>query len=467
VASQVHPAVEQLRAFLRELKPGKRAHLITELERGLLQGAAPAGAEMVLAELRRSLREGRVRARFDDNALLFFQPLEPFLVDDGPEYRHRGRIIRSALEPIWLWINNTLMPEDAKAYAVLVDNALLAGDSDRADQAAHDFQDRVVTRVREHLETSSDRDRGRLSVQLGTKHAAEDIKALREILSGRDNFIKLGMLLPGHISSFGGANLEIVHSQLKATLGDRDELFPYALVLLMGRLAAPWQLIRLATKAAGSGDTKRIAETPYLSTIDIVLEEVECRVRELGGDLKSGRGVAVSALLKDIHDALRGLRSELDLPQDSTWNRQLAVLHADIARLLTGEIEMMPGRVRRLLRPRPAKDIAPHSSLDMGDVEETEALIVFVLACRKYASELAINEVTLRTSNELRHLLDSGTRTLLDALRRAGASDRTFRLSQVDAAVRFCAKLFGQEYASLLAKAADVAAHAERKEATG
>jgi hypothetical protein len=46
---------------------------------------------------------------------------------------------------------------------------------------------------------------------------------------------------------------------------------------------------------------------------------------------------------------------------------------------------------------------------------------------------------------------------LLDALRIASPTERTFRQSQLDAAVQFCAKVFGQEYASLLVKAAGVA----------
>jgi hypothetical protein len=99
-------------------------------------------------------------------------------------------------------------------------------------------------------------------------------------------------------------------------------------------------------------------------------------------------------------------------------------------------------------------------------VEEAEALIEFVSACRNYASELAINEMTKRTYTELQHYLETGTQTLLDGLRHAGDADRPFRQSQVDAAVRFCRKVFGQEYATLLAKAAEVAgqaAQAERK----
>jgi hypothetical protein len=50
-------------------------------------------------------------------------------------------------------------------------------------------------------------------------------------------------------------------------------------------------------------------------------------------------------------------------------------------------------------------------------------------------------------------------------LRHAGESDRSFRQSQVDAAVRFCAKVFGREYAALLGKAAEVAGGGESRAA--
>src|SRR6185295_12057643 len=150
---------------------------------------------------------------------------------------------------------------------------------------------------------------------------------------------------------------------------------------------------------------------------------------------------------------------------ETPWGKQLTALRAEVSKILTAEIEFMPGRVRRLVRLRPSKEIAPGSKLDADEVAETEALIGFVAACRNYASELAVNEVTQRTFNELQQFLDSGTRTLLDALRVAAGGERPFRQSQFDAAVRFCAKVFGQEYASLLAKAAEVASHDHERKA--
>jgi hypothetical protein len=198
-----------------------------------------------------------------------------------------------------------------------------------------------------------------------------------------------------------------------------------------------------------------------------VLEEVDRRVRELATDLKSGRGIAVAALLKEVHDSLRGLGSEINLSSESVWGKQLTALRADVSKILSGEIERAPGRVRRLIRPRPSREIASGSRLDADEVAETEALIGFVAACRNYASEFAVNEVTQRAFNELQQFLDSGTPTLVDALRGASDGERPFRQSQVDAAVRFCAKVFGQEYATLLIKAAEVASHDhERKAAT-
>jgi hypothetical protein len=467
MAGQGQVTIEKLRGFLRDLNPGARALLISELERKMLSGDNAAGAEIVLAELRRSLREGKTKtSRFGDPARVFFQTLEPFLVDDTPDHRHRGRIARATLEPMWLWISNTLMPEDARTYSEQVEQALLAGDTDRAEHLARVFQDRAVRRIQQMLDGVKDeRERRRLTVQLGTPWALEDVQALRGILDARDGLAMLGSRLPGHINVLQGPLLERVKSQIDTPLGVRSDLFLYSLALVMGRLAAPWQLIRLAIKEVGGDNATRIAETPYAVAVDMVLDEIERRARELVTDLKSGRGIAVSALLKEVHDALRGIRSELDLPTESAWAKQLIAVRADMSRMLTSEIELMSGRVRRLIRPRPSKEIAAGGKLDADEVAEVESLIGFLMTCRNYAGELAINEITQRVFNDLQKSLEAGTNALLDALRQSTGSERSFRQSQVDAAIRFCNKVFGEEYASLFAKAADMTAPGERKAA--
>ncbi len=460
--------VERLRQFLRELSPEARAMLTAELEQGLLRGEDAPGAELVLQELRRSARDaGRSSARAGSLARLFFQPLEPFLVDDTAAHDHPGRIARVSLDPIWQWICRDLLPGEAKAVTEEVARAHAVGDAEKTEALTRAFQDRTVQRMQEALAAaqSDDKTRRRLVAQVGTPRAIQDVDAILSVLQARDRLLAIGRRLPSHIKNLADATLDDVKALLDSPLAGDRHIFLFALVLVMSRLAAPWQLVRLATRAAGSDAAARVAESHYAIAVAIVLAEIERMVGELKTELRSGRGVATGALLKGIHDAARGMRTEINMSVDSPWGKQLAALRAEISNLLKAEIESMPGRVRRLLRPRPPKEISPSSRLDPDDVAETVALIEFVGICRNYAGELAVSEMTQRSYTDLQHYLDVSAPALVEAVRHAGDQDRVFRQSQLDAAAKFCAKLFGPDYASTLTKAASIAAGAERKAA--
>jgi hypothetical protein len=457
--------VERLRQYLKDLHPDARALLMAEIERGLLRGDDMPGAELVLQELRRDARDMPRAKRPGNLARLFFQPLEPFLVDDTAAHQHPGRIARETLDPVWDWIGRDLMPGEAKAVTEQVAAAFERGEVERAEQLAAGFQDRTVTRIEEALNAAANDEkiRRRLAAQIGTQHALEDATAVMTVLKARHALATFGARLPGHIKVLDGAMTGDVKTLIDSPAAGGPRLFLYALVMTMSRLASPWQLIRLATRAAGSDSVTRISETKYSVAVEIVFAEIERMTGELKAELRSGRGLATGALLKGIHDAARGMRTEIDLTHDSPWSRRLAALRTQVADLLKGEIEGLNGRVRRLLRPRPTKEIAPNSSVDSGEVQDTEALIEFVGACRAYASELAVNELTSRAWSELEQYLDPTTKSLVENLRNAGPADHSFRQSQLDAAVRFCAKVFGEEYAQVLVKARDAAAGCERK----
>ena len=168
-------------------------------------------------------------------------------------------------------------------------------------------------------------------------------------------------------------------------------------------------------------------------------------VGELRTEIKVHR--PVNSLLKAIHDAVRGLRREINLSGDSPWSRQLTAIRTEVSNLLRAEIETAPARVRRLLRPRQAQRNRPHARSGSTRRQRGRHLVEFVGACRNYASELAINEVATRTRSELEIYLESGTKVLIEALRHATHADRAFRQSQVDAAISCAGSTFGAEYA--------------------
>ncbi|MFL5266558.1 MAG: hypothetical protein ACJ8AH_08180, partial [Stellaceae bacterium] len=110
--------LDKLRTYLRELKPEARALLLAEVERAQLRGHRVPAADFLLEELRRDVRGGRAETaseladRIGTPARMFFAPLEPFLIDDAPEQLHRGRIIRTSLEAVWVWLSRDLMPSE-------------------------------------------------------------------------------------------------------------------------------------------------------------------------------------------------------------------------------------------------------------------------------------------------------------------------------------------------------------------
>jgi hypothetical protein len=470
-------SVERLREYLRNLKPEARAMLVAELERAQLRGEDIAGSDLVLPELRRTIRaEAQQVPRIGDAARLFFMPLEPFLIDAPADHKCVGGIARVSLEPIWSWIGRDLMPAETRALSDDINRALLAGDKTKADQLVRALQERAIVRMRETLSTvgSDEKAQRRLAIQVGSPRATDDVATILHVLEIRDVLADLSRRLPNHVRAFERETIEQAKAHFdaataaKAVDGNAErkaDIVRYGLVLLMSRLAAPWQLIRLATRVAESDVAARVAETPYAVAVTIVLGEMEATVAALRSEFKARRPVA--SILKELHDTARGLRTEMDLSVDSAWSRQLAAIRSDVANMLKPEVDAAPGLVRRLLRPRPAKEIRPGSTLDSIDVDEAEARVEFVAACRNYAGELAFSEVTLRAYSELTQYVETGTKVLVDTLRLAGDADRPFRQSQVEAAVRLCRTLFGTDYAELMAKAAEVAvqsAAAERKQ---
>ena len=203
------------------------------------------------------------------------------------------------------------------------------------------------------------------------------------------------------------------------------QLLPFALSLVMQRLTAPWQIIRLAIKMAASDDEIRVAATPYGVAVTIALHDLSYLAAVLRTDIRRGHFDNVAEHLKTLHDGVRGLRTELDLRNDSAWGKQLTSIRAEISNALQSEIDSVPGRVRRLLRQRADKDISAGAKVDASEVDETAALIDFVAVCRTYASELAINEVTLRTYSDLQQYVEKSTEALVQSLRGGDTKTRS------------------------------------------
>ncbi|TPQ32489.1 hypothetical protein C2U70_21645 [Bradyrhizobium guangdongense] len=454
-------SIERLRDYLAQLPPQAQALLMREFERALERGQDTAVATLVLDQLRRIVRaaepDEETPTRSSDPARVLFQPLEPFLVDAGIPIRV-GQIRRSSLHPIWQWLGRDGAAEQVREF----ETALARADDSQAEALARKMQGVAADAIYQ-LTGPGGGDKSRALARVGPPNVIEDLYSIGAVLQLREAVDTLSGRLPRFLRAFGDSQIASVTASLNVPALQTPQMLPFALTMVIARMTAPWQIIRLAIKMAASDDEIRVAATPFGVAVTIALHDLSCLAASLRFDIKRGRFDNVGENLKALHDGVRGLRTELDLRNDSAWGKQLTSIRADISNALQSEIDSVPGRVRRILRQRAEKDIPPGARIDMTEVEETVALIDFVATCRNYASELAINEVTLRTYSDLQQYVERSTESLVQSLRAADLKARGYRQQQMQAAIRFCEVLFGDDYASLMTRAAENALTGERK----
>lgn len=459
-------STERLRDYLAQLPPQSQALLMREFERAIERGEDMVVANFVLEQLRKVVRKAEeddeARPRTDDPARLLYAPLEPYLVEGNFPVR-LGQIRRASLLPIWQWLERDGAPEAARAFQAALAGMRQSGAIAGLEAAARKFQLAAADAIINVATPVAGDDRQRTLSRIGPPNVVEDLLSVGNVLRARETLDTLGTRMPGQMRVFAESQIASVSAALNVPTLQTPQLLPFALSLIMQRLLQPWQIIRLAVKMAASDDELRVAATPYGVAVTIALHDLSFLTACVRTDIRRGHFEDVGEPLKILHDGVRGLRTELDLRSDSAWGRQLTAIRAEISNALKSEIESVPGRVRRILRQRPDKDVATAPKIDTAEVEEIAALIDFVAVCRTYASELAINEVTLRTYSDLQHYVEQSTESLVQALRGGDLQARAFRQMQVKAAIRFCEILFGHDYASLMSRAAENAVTGERK----
>jgi hypothetical protein len=444
-------SIDRLREYLAQLPPRSQALLMREYERAIERGENVKVANFVLELLRGVVRgsEDAVRPRVEDPTRLIFKSIEPFLVEGVGPVRP-GQIRRASLLPIWQWLERDA-PDAVRDFEIALAGPPEPGAAE-VERAVRKFQQAAAELI---AKVTTPGPGGRGTARIGPPHAVEDLPAIGAVLKVREPLEAFAGKLPSVLRTFGESQIASVNSSLNVPSLVTPQVLPFALSLVMQRLAAPWQIIRLAVKIAASDDEIRVAATSYGVAVTMALADLTRVAAHLRTDIKRGKFDSVPEHLKVAHDGVRGLRTELDMRNDSTWGRQMAAIRVEVSSTLQSEIESVPGRVRRLLRQRPDKDISATAHIDPADVEETAALIDFVAVCRTYASELAINEVTLRTYSDLQQYVEKSTEALVQSLRAGDARVRTYRQMQAKAAIRFCQLLFGQEYAALMSRAAE------------
>ena len=346
---------DRIQEFLQRLTPMTRGNLLTELERLETCGDEMPGSAEILAKLRAEFRkDGSPQNRAGNPSRYFFAPLEQLLVDGAPEHANSGRIQRGSLVTIWEWINRDLLPTMARDYVQKIEESIGTNNQREARQVASTFQTKVVKYLENTLGSpdGANQTRAKLATYTASHAAYDDLAKILCVLRARDALAKFNEALPASIARFDDARVSKITALLDALGKTHADAVPFGLAMVAERLKAPWQLIRLATKAAPSKNAADIAATPYAVAVSMVLDRLDDMRTALRFALKTERVFVAKQILTDIYDMEYALQVRIDLLDQSDWGERLGNLMSAIAVLVEAEVKRFPDKIGHILGSR-------------------------------------------------------------------------------------------------------------------
>jgi hypothetical protein len=346
---------DRIQEFLQRLTPMTRGNLLTELERLETCGDEMPGSAEILAKLRAEFRkDGSPQNRAGNPSRYFFAPLEQLLVDGAPEHANSGRIQRGSLVTIWEWINRDLLPTMARDYVQKIEESIGTNNQREARQVASTFQTKVVKYLENTLGSpdGANQTRAKLATYTASHAAYDDLARILCVLRARDALAKFNEALPASIARFDDARVSKITALLDALGKTHADAVPFGLAMVAERLKAPWQLIRLATKAAPGKNAADIAATPYAVAVSMVLDRLDDMRTALRFALKTERVFVAKQILTDIYDMEYALQVRIDLLDQSDWGERLRNLMSAIAVLVEAEVKRFPDKIGHILGSR-------------------------------------------------------------------------------------------------------------------
>jgi hypothetical protein len=355
--------VDRIWEFVQRLSPLTRSCLLIELERLESCGVELPGSADIQAKLRAEFRkDGSGQNREAQPSHHFFAALEPLIAEGAPEHASLGRIPRSSLAPIWEWIVRDLLPTMARDFNAQMRGLIGTDKQKELKQAVSVFQTKVVKYLENTLSdpVAAEMTRARLATYTAARSAYGDLVKIMIALRARDAIAKFNKALPEKFVKFGDAEVAKVTALLDAFAKDNSEAVPFAIALIGKRLKTPWQLIRLATKAAPTKDAADVAAAPYAIAVPMVLDRIDDGRMALRVALKQNRVLIARDLLAEIYDTEYALQVRIDRFEESEWGVRLKGLMDAIAALVAAEISRFPAQVGHVLGSRRLRS---HNSL--------------------------------------------------------------------------------------------------------
>jgi len=450
----------QLKSLLGMLPGPAAAKLARAVEIDRLAGGRMLPHETIMDALRPALRGVEQAARTPTPLRLFCRPFEDLIAEHPAKEKIKGRIARASIAPVWSWLQK-LIPAAAAAYAAEVTALAVTQRSDGALDHASAFWEEAAAALRGAIA----KDRKAARIALCNDCVLGDAEEMALLLQVGPELVEIQNLLPRPAAQLSEEllwSLREVHDRLVAKLPDAA---PYVAVVAMGRLARPWEALKLAQLVSRRSEDTLIANTDMGLVGDLLFADIE----QNGAAVRNARHPMfdVEALIEHLArftEMSSSIVKEIDIRRDGKWGKRLLKDRAAVAETMEGFMERAPKEVAAMLPVQKngsfggGPKIADFSKpVDAEKAERGLRYARLIVGCASYAATGSFAAAQKDALDEASQYLRAYNEDLVREMRAAEPARRAVIEHQFELAAELTALLFSAEEADLLRRRAKAA----------
>lgn len=421
------------------------ARLAKAVEVDRLTDGAILPHEVILDGLRPILSRGSsCHDRTPTPLRLFCRPFEDVLTSAPRMTKQKGRIARSSIIPVWNWVTMRLIQKESHAYVSELKSLLIAYRVEDAKARAIAFWAEAAKAMR--LALSNEAGRKQVESVLKDPLAVADAVEMALLLDVGQQVLDLQEKLPKPVPAFATDLIGVARGIYDRLIQSTPDAAPYVVVIVMNRLARPWEALRLTVLISGKSRDTLIASTDVGLAGDILFGDLAA-LSQAVRSAKHPRFDA-DALIENVAsfaELSSAIVKELELRRDGRWGQSLLKDRAEIGEVLDAFMERAPKEIASaFLTKRATRPVDPEK------IERALRYATLVAGCRPFAAAASFAASLKDAQDEIIGHLRNANDDMLWELRNADEPRRTVLQDQFALATELTAILCGEDEAEVL-----------------
>jgi len=457
--------VEQLQEALSQLSEAEADKLTRTLERDKLMGGK-LPHDLILAALRPRLQSEDLSQKKRGGAPTPVRhlcwPFEELLVNRRDGVKHRGRVARTSIMPVWDWLAQELAPDALGEISQHIVDHTLAKDEEQLEASVQVLHATCAEAIRLGLEEArlNPKTHRALVERLGGEEVLADANEMRLLLAVAPHLNTFKAGLPKSIDELTPEIAGNVRDLFDVLAKAQPDAAPYAAVIAMRHLQKPWQIFRIVKGVAHTNTDVLISRTDIAIVGELLLCDMEEAVDCLETVDPSEEPDPVLERLNVFTHISRGITEEIGVRRDGAWATRLMSSRGAVSEIIRERMDKAPSLVYKALPMRSTGRFGrsgpkrPDFSreIDSNVLHRAVSTVKFLEGARRFAQAGSFVGAINAAISEIDRYLEDYERTIIDELRSEDEALRERGESYLDAVSAIVEVFRNAEEAALLHK---------------